>query len=303
MSATGGTPPSGAVDRVIEWDEVIDGKPQKFSAKESALRTAFRREGAVNRTFSEFQKQRETMEARFAQADAIIRARDEGRFTDMLPRDMPIDRRIQIAGEMLRADLEREKLLADPRQRELIERAEAGDKAAQELLQIKAQQRQQAEQQAVQAAQHRMGTAYKQAMGELKIPVNDVTVALMAQADRHAREQGWQMSPQQLATETHRMTTELFDRVAKNCIKVDEATGQETIDDDAAVALLGAFPTFQKVLHRALIVQVQRRKGQNGLTPVPPKQKEPAPEEQKQPRVVNSVEEAKIYGTRGLRSI
>lgn len=299
--SNGGQPSSGAQQSSYhEWEETVDGKPQKYRASQDAMRTAYRREGAMNRKFAEFSEQERRFQAAAQQLEQRQRAFNEGRLGEFFDPSMPMDTKITMLGRELAQLLDTEKQMADPLQRDLIERARRGDHAQSELARRQQREEEWQHEQHVLAAKERLAEGYGRALKEFKLPANDITVGLMAALQKDAREEGWQMPPDVLARETHRATAEMFDSFAKSALNE-----QGEINDDTAIELLDLFPLLQKVLHRGLIARYDRSHGQQSpVVATPPKPTgERQPVDQPKSRVLNSLDEAKAYGVRGLRTI
>lgn len=295
----GALPPGG---EFYEWTETVNGKPETVKVKKEALHASFRREQAINRRFHEFQKEEAEARARREKLEARERGIKEGRPDSFFPEDWTRDQRIEWMASQLESDLKDETQTLDPRQRQLIERAKKGDEAAKKLEALEKERQETEHRQLVQQVKERKAELYGKALSSFKLPQNDLTLSLMANLEQEARDEGWEHSPEGLADATHGLATEMFDGFVKHCYREDGS-----IDDDAAVAMLESFPKFERVLHHALLVRHARKQKAAGVSvqqqPVKRTPEEQKPPETTGPRLVNSVDEAKAYGTKGLRTI
>lgn len=286
-----------------EWTEPVDGKPQTFRAKHEAVRSAFRREQHLNRRFSEFQEEKKEAD-RIRAADAARRQAElEGRIE--LPKEWSRDQRIKYLANILKGDLDAEKQELDPEKRDLLRRANEGDEATKRLRAIEQQREEAAQAERVAQRKEEMASEFGEALKVFKLPKNDLTLALMAQAQGDAREEGWGVTPQALAESTHGLVAETMEGLVAHCYK-DDGRGGQMLDDEACVAMLERFPKFERAIHRGLLVRhEQRKRAATGVVQQqpPPKTEERKPEAPVAPKLMNSAEEAKAYGIRGLRTV
>jgi hypothetical protein len=120
----------------------------------------------------------------------------------------------------------------------------------------------------------------------VKLPKNDVTMEAMLKAQSVAEQHGYELTPEQLAKETHRVFAEGVDGLC------------EGVEDDEEV--LEMFPKLTRRVHAGLIKRHQRRVTESGAPrAIPPTRPEDrkveAPVAEKGPRVLNSAAEDKAY--------
>lgn len=272
--------------------EKIDGKEQEISATEEELWAAYRKNSTVDRRFEEAAKERkeiaaekqrvEEMYARLQSPEALLEV-----FMQANPEADPIE----AMASLLRQRMEEEEQLNDPniRERRRLERENAEYKSKEQ----KALEEQQAQvrEQEFQTALQDLGQKFTEALALTKLPKNDITMELMAKAEKVNRTQGWNLSPQQLAAATEKSVAGM----------IEGMTGEGVTDEQ----VLEMFPAFTKRVHKAIVARFKARgaagQQQQDITPRaprPPEGQAPA-----KPRVMGSKEEQEAYGIKGLRTI
>lgn len=278
----GGAPPA-AGSRYLEREVQRDGKTVKERVREEALWNAHAREGALNRKFEETTKRERELEA---QAQAL--AQREERFKKGNIRDLLKDRQgdehpIALLARELEELMKEEEQSQDPRMRQLLNKSRENDKLRAELDGIKTREQKQAFDQAVEAELEKLSAEFVPALQLMKLPKNDITMRLMAEAKETAQQRGLPLDASALARETHKAAAGMVEGLV------------EGIEDDEE--LVDMFPKFSRRLHAGLLKRHRRLTESNQAPRIaPPKPTEKPPEKSAEgPKLVRSVDEDKAY--------
>ncbi len=286
-------PESTAPPSRLSRKEKIDGKEVELFATEEELWASHRKASTLDRRFEEVSNHRkeiaaekarnEQMYARLTSPDEILNV-----FMEANPDADPIE----VMSAILQKRLNEEDQNQDPnvRERRRLERENADYRTREE----KAKEAEQAAefQTRVDSARGQLAETFTQALELTKLPRNDITLELMAKAEKSNRSQGWQLTPQQLAAATEKSVNGLIESVLTN---------ESTTDDQ----LLDAFPELTKRVHRAIVARFKARGAARASQPsdVTPRERRATTEEAPKQRVVSSKEEYEAFGGKGLRTI
>lgn len=293
----GNAPPAPQAPKYLEREEKVDGKSVKLRASEEELWAAYRKGTTVDRRFEEVAQHRREVAERAAALEAREKKLKEGSIAATLKeiRGDQFDPVEALTNELQQLLNEAEQN-ADPnvRARKQAEaRAAALELEKQQMVQKQEQEQFQAE---VAEKRAKLGQEFTAALQLVKLPKNDQTVALMAQAYRTAKSQGMNLTTEQLARSTQKLAAQF----------VEHATMTESDDE-----LLDLYPNLAGRIHKALVARYNKRKAGVGAAPAPgqppaPNPNTPAerrPAEDAKPKLLNSKEEHEAYGIKGLRTI
>lgn len=290
----GGGLPSGVASgpTYLEREVKRGDKMVKEKITHEAAWNAYGREKAFNQKSQELierERKAQELEQRIAQAQQGLTAKSV--------RDVIRERKGDQIAELstaLREAIEEEKKSQDPQQRALLEKAGQVEKLQSELNGIRSKEvREQVRQTAIRELE-RMSAEFMPALDAVKLPKNDITMELMSRASETAKQLGYQLSSEQLARETHKMFESMIESTLEGHVNPED--------------VLEAFPKLTRKIHEALLLRHQRVSGQpkpaTQVAPTEPGTRPPSKQgEEKGPRLMNSAEEHKAYGIRGLRSV
>lgn len=276
-------------EEVEEWED----NGRKFRAPKASLRIAFQREGAINNKQRELTDRERRIEAADREREEHEALLEKGDLDKLLTGRFKGDK-IDLFSRGLKAELEREKRMADPAQRELLTRAEEADSLRaenQRYKQAEARQKLDAE---VGRRLKAVSDRYMPALEKLNLPKNDITLALMRGEDRVNRGLGLNLSPEQLAESTKGAVAQLVEGLTENMTPVQAVE---------------AFPTLARLIHKGLIERESTRrdptraqvvKNTKKAAAVNGEQKNGEGSEEGKPRVMNHAEIQKATGLWGL---
>ncbi len=286
------TPPEPARHK---WTDKIDGKDVEFDASDDDLRAAYRLRSASDRRFNESAAMRKEAAAEAQRAEqTLAKIRDRKQVLKEFKEANPdVDMTAYLADELQQL-LDEEEKLQDPniRERRKMQSELDGYKTREEQAKHEAEFK--AQETEVNQHRERWAGLFKEAIGLTKMPVNDLTMKMMADAQYTARQKGWDLTPPQLAQALEKGVGKLVEAILSN---------EGTTDDQ----LLDAHPALVQRIHKALVARSKARKAGNGQpSAVAPQQRRLSTEanaEQNKLKVLNSKDEAAAYGTKGLRTI
>lgn len=278
----GGAPPP-AGPKFLEREFTRDGKQQKLKASEDALWNAYNREQAINRRGEEIAKLERELKQQAEDAQKRSAEMSKRALREQL-REQKIDPVAKLAEELEAAIIEQRRE-QDPATRQLMEKARENEGLRAELDGIKTREQSLAMQAAVEQELEKLSAEFMPALKASKLPKNDITMRLMAEARSTAKRDGLELTPEMLAREQHKAANEMIESMAD---------GYEDVED-----LIDAFPKFTRRLHEGLLKRHNKLKlaGQGAKVPTPRPEDRPPPKEEqgKGPRLVNSLEEHKAY--------
>lgn len=278
--------------------EKIDGKEVELEADEDALWAAYRKEKTLDRRFEENARVQREIAAEKARVEAMyaeLAGDPTGeKLLETYLKAHPESDPVEVLSAILQKRLHEEEQLQDPniRERRRLEREnqqfrEQAEKAKKE--QVAAQQKA-----ATEAELERLGTLFGEALQATKLPHNDITVRLMAEAEHSNRRNGTNLTPAQLAKATEKAVDSLIEAVV----------GDEKLTDEQ---VLDKYPALAKRIHRGLIARHKARQGKMAGQPtdLTPRANKPTTEQAPARRVVTSQQEHEAYGLgkRALRTI
>jgi len=293
-----GTTPPPAAPVKFKRKEKIDGQEVELEADEDALWAAYRKERTVNQRFEQVAQQRKEIEAERQRVQDMYSELNDPTGEKLLALYMkqnPNADPVEVLSSILQKRLAEEEQLNDPNIRER-RRLEAENKTFKEREAAQKREAQLARfEQEKQVALNELATTFGEALQLTKLPQSDTVMTLMAKAEHTNRQNGWKLTPQQLAKATEKEVHGLIEAIVGN----PNATDDQVLD---------AFPALTKRIHKAIVARYKARQsaGQQ-LTPsdLTPRAKQPSAEEPPKQRVVNSKEEHEAYnlGRRSLRTI
>ena len=280
----------------VKWIDKIDGKDQEFEATEEELRASFRMRSAADRRFEESARQRKEAAAERERAEqTMAKIADRKQVLKAFQEANPDVDMTEFLANELQTLLAEQEQLQDPniRERRRLEQEnqQFRDKEKTAAEQAAQQQREQETQQHTE----RWATLFKEAIETTKLPINDLTLKMMAEAQYTARQKGWDLTAPQLAESMQKGVNELIESVLG---------GEGTSDEQ----ILNAFPKLTQRIHRGIVARFKAKQaGKTAQRPadLTPREKRPGQGEEKPagPRTVTSAEEHKAYGIKGLRTI
>lgn len=292
----GTTPP--VVPQKFKRKEKIDGQEVELEADEDALWAAYRQQRTVNQRFEQAAQQRKEIaeeKRRVEQMYADLAGDPTGeKLFEQYQKAHPEADPVEVLSAILQKRLHEEEQLNDPNIRER-RRLERENQTFREREAAAKQEQVTAHQKAQTAAElERLGGLFREALEVTKLPKNDITVRLMAEAEYTNRQNGSQLSPQQLAKATEKAMHSI----------VEATTTDESITDEQC---LDMYPALTKRIHRGLIARHKARQSKGAGQPpdITPRSVKPAQEDANKPRTMTSKEEHDAYGLgkRSLRTI
>lgn len=272
-------------EKFHEWEDVEDGKPIKRRASLTALTTSFRREQAVNRKIQEQQAEIQRLASEAKETQRLKELREKGDVLGLLGKDTKLNR-AEVLAKALRAELDREKQLADPIQKELLEKAERLEQVEGELDATKRAQYEREFNAEVERNLEEISERYMKALETMKLPKNDITLSLMAGADRTNKQLGLKLTDAQLAAETMKGAAEMVDGL---------------LDNLSPLQALETFPKLARLIHQGLIERGNQRKNGTQAQQLAPREKrEQKKEESTEPKISDAAEIRKRTGVFGL---
>ncbi len=290
-----------------KWTAKVNGQEQELEATDEDLRGAFLQRTAAERRFEESARLRkEAADERSRAEQTMARISDKKQWLKALRESNPDMDPTEFLANELKSLMEEEELLQDPniRERRRLEQENEGfraEKTKADQLRVKQEQEQQTK-----VETDRIAGKFKEALSLTKLPINDMTVRMMAEAEWTNRERGWDLSPEKLAQSVEKAMRSQVEAIVAHDddSQFDPADLSSSADADKSV--LGAFPKLTARIHRAIVREYKRKQagGVQRPTDMAPRERQQDPTaEQGRPRVVSSAEEQKIYGLKGLRTI
>lgn len=275
-----------AAEKFHEWDDIEDGKPVKRRASFTALTTSFRREQAVNRKIQEQQTEIQRLAAEAKEVQRLKELREKGDLSALLGKDFK-GNRAEAYAKALRAELDREKQLADPVQKELLEKAARLEEVEGKLDQVEREKYEREFNAEVERNLEEISERYMKALETMKLPKNDITLSLMAGADRTNKQLGLKLTDAQLAAETMKGAAEMVDGL---------------LDNLSPLQALETFPKLARLIHQGLIERGNQRKNGTQAQQLAPKEKRERQQEEKttEPKISDAAEIRKRTGVFGL---
>ncbi len=296
-AGTGAPAPQPTTPQRHKWTAKIDGKEQEFEASDDDLRGAYlQRRGAEQRFQESARLKKEAAEERARAEQTMAQFADPTgeKMLEVFMRTHPDADPIEVLATILQKKMHENEELQDPniRERRRLERENAEYRTKDEQAESARVEAEQAKE--VDFHVQKIAKTFKDALQLTKLPVNDITVEMMAKVEKERRSQGWELTPEQLARSTEKAIGSLVEGML-----TDETTTDEQ--------LLAAFPKLTQRVHKAIVARFKAKQagGQQRPSDITPRERRPsaeAPQPGKQ-RVVSSAEEHKLYGGKGLRSL
>ncbi len=288
--------PETTAPQLHKWKDKIAGKEVEFEASDDDLRAAYRQRTAADRRWEEaarLRKEASDETSRTQETLAQLADPSGEKLLEIYMRANPNADPVEVLATILQRRMQEEEQLQDPNIRER-RRLEQENKDFRSKAENERQARVQFEQdRAVEVERDRVARKFTEAISLTKLPVNDMTIKLMAEAEFTKRKQGWDLTPEQLARSTEKAMHSIVESIM---------TDENTTDDQ----LLAAFPKLTERIHKAIVGRYKARQagGQQRPSDITPRERRPSAEEQtNKPRVISSAEEHKLYGGRGLRTL
>lgn len=271
---------------------MVDGKEQELSATEDELFAAFSQRSVAGKRFEEGARLRkEAAEETRRNQETMAKLADPRHLMDVFMKANPDADPVEVLASILQERMLEEEQLQDPniKERRRLESENKKYKTAEQEARQAAEHAQVEEE--TQTEMNRIAGSFVEALKMTKLPSNDITVKLMAEAEASNRRQGWDLTPEQLARATEKSVHSLIESVLSN---------ESTTDDQ----LLSAFPVLTKRIHKAIVARFKSRGSTQNAQPsdVTPRERRPSAEEPRQ-RIVSSIEEHKAFGGKGLRTL
>lgn len=274
--------------------EKVDGKEVELEATEDELWASHRQRTAADRRFEEAARiRKEAAEESRRTEGTLARLKDRKEWIKAIREANPdADVAHELAQELQQL-LHEEEQLQDPniRERRRLEQENQTLREAEEQRQNADLQRQHEEQ--VAAETEKWAGLFTEAIELTGIPVNDITMSLMAQAQMTAKKRGIPLTPEKLAASTKKAVHGLIESIVAN----------ESVTDEQ---VLDAFPSLTKRIHKAIVARYKSRKetGQKPTADLTPRARKPTEHaDPEKPRTMSSADEHKAYGIKGLRTI